>query len=327
MSDTLGPLAGRVAAAPISWGICEVPGWGEVMPSARVLGEMRDLGLPATELGAPGFLPEDAAELTTLLDSYGLQMIGGFVPLVLHDPAQREDALRRANEVAQLFAATGGTRFVTALVQDYDWSTPVPLDAAGMAVVGEGLREVDAICAAHGLTQVLHPHVGTVVETAADVALALEHTDVQWCLDTGHLQIGGVDPVAFAQEYGSRVGHVHLKDVDVTTSDRVLSGELSLVAGVQAGMFRALGTGDVDIAAVVLALEEQGYTGWYVLEQDTALTQGLPAAGQGPVNDVRQCLDYLSSTVVTRLERESAAADQLVLAPVTSGSANGEVAG
>lgn len=301
MSPSLGALDGRVAAAPISWGICEVPGWGEVMPSDRVLGEMRELGIPATELGAPGFLPEQAGDLNMLLAGYGLAMIGGFVPLVLHDPAQRADALRRATEVAQLFQAAGATRFVTALVQDYDWSTPVPLDAAGMAIVGEGLREVDAICAAHGLTQVLHPHVGTVVETAADVALALEHTDVQWCLDTGHLQIGGVDPVAFAREHGDRVGHVHLKDVDVATSDRVLSGELTLVEGVQAGMFRSLGEGDVAIDEAVLALEAGGYRGWYVLEQDTALTQGLPAAGTGPVDDVRTCLDYLATNVAPRL--------------------------
>ena len=108
--------------------------------------------------------------------------------------------------MAKLFQAAGGTRFVTALVQDYDWSTPVPPTAEDMKIVGEGLREVDAICAAHGLVQVLHPHVGTIVETAADVALALEHTDVAWCLDTGHLQIGGVDPVAFAKEYGQLDG-------------------------------------------------------------------------------------------------------------------------
>ena len=301
MSPSLGALDGRVAAAPISWGICEVPGWGEVMPSDRVLGEMRELGIPATELGAPGFLPEQAGDLNALLAGYGLEMIGGLVPLVLHDPAQRADALRRATEVAELFQAAGATRFVTALVQDYDWSTPVPLDAAGMAIVGEGLREVDAICAAHGLTQVLHPHVGTVVETAADVALALEHTDVQWCLDTGHLQIGGVDPVAFAREHGDRVGHVHLKDVDVATSDRVLSGELTLVEGVQAGMFRSLGEGDVAIDEAVLALEAGGYRGRYVLEQDTALTQGLPAEGTGPVDDVRTCLDYLATNVAPRL--------------------------
>ncbi len=301
MSVAPGPLSGRIAGAPISWGVCEVPGWGEMLPPSRVLPELRSLGLSATELGAPGFLPEDPGALREMLREHGVSLVGGFVPLVLHDREQREDALRRARQVAELFAGQGATMFVTAVVQDYDWSRPVPLDAAGMAVLGEGLAQVDAVCAEYGLTQVLHPHVDTVVETAADVALALEHSDVLWCLDTGHLQIGGVDPVAFAREHAARVGHVHLKDVDNAVAARVLSREVSLLHGVQSGLFKPLGTGDVAIDDAVVALEEAGYRGWYVLEQDTALTDGIPAEGTGPVDDVRASLAFLQDRVVARL--------------------------
>lgn len=300
MDRTLGALAGRVAAAPISWGICEVPGWGEMLPAERVLAEMRRLGLPATELGAPGFLPEEPGQLREVLARHDLGLIGGFVPLVLQDQSQWDAALARAEQVARLFAACGASMFVTALVQDDAWSRPTPLDAHGMRVIGEGLRHVDEICGRHGLTQVLHPHVDTLVETARDVELALEHTDVAWCLDTGHLLTGGVDPVLFAKEHADRVGHVHLKDVVTRTADRVLTRELTLVEGVKAGMFSVLGEGDVAVDEVVLALEEQGYAGWYVLEQDTALTQ-LPAEDVGPVEDVARCLDYLRTAVVPRL--------------------------
>jgi len=288
-----GPLDGRVAGAPISWGVCEVPGWGEMLPADRVLREMRALGLGATELGAPGFLPGSAPELRAALAAHGVRLVGGFVPLVLHDPDRRRDALAAAAATADLFAACGATRFVTAVVQDEAWSRPVPLDADGMKVLGEGLAEVDALCAARGLRQVLHPHVDTLVETAADVALALEHTSVAWCLDTGHLQIGGVDPVAFARDHGDRVGHVHLKDVVDAVAVRVRRRELSLLQGVQGGLFRPLGAGDVAVDEVVVALEERGYDGWYVLEQDTALTAGVPPEGGGPVDDVRASLSYL----------------------------------
>lgn len=301
MNGTLGPLTGRVAAAPISWGVCEVPQWGAMLPAERVLAEMRMLGLSATELGAPGFLPQAADPLRAELAAQGMQLVGGFVPLVLHDPARRADALVRARATATLFAACGATRFVTAAVEDYEWSCPVPLDAAGMRILGEGLAEVDAVCAEHGLIQALHPHVGTLVETAGDVALALEHTDVGWCLDTGHLQIGGVDPVAFARDHADRVRHVHLKDMDGAVAGRVLSREVTLVEAVQAGLFRVLGTGDVDVAGVITTLEASGYQGWYVLEQDTALTEGLPDPGAGPVDDVRGCLDFLRTQVVPRL--------------------------
>lgn len=277
-----------------------MPGWGQMLPPDRVLSEMRDLGLPATELGAPGFLPESAEQLTETLARYDLTLVGGFVPLVLHDTSQRAEMLARAVEVADLFAGCGATRFVTAVVQDDAWSRPVPLDATGMAVVGEGLALVDEICRSRGLLQVLHPHVGTLVETARDVELALEHTDVAWCLDTGHLVAGGVDPVAFAKEHAGRVGHVHLKDVVVRTAERVLAREISLVEGVKEGLFTVLGDGDVAVDEVILTLEHQGYSGWYVLEQDTALSE-QPDLGTGPVRDVQRCVEYLRTTVVLRL--------------------------
>ncbi|RHW28358.1 inosose dehydratase [Nocardioides immobilis] len=300
MSNRLGALDGRVAAAPISWGVCEVPGWGEMLPPSRVLPEMRSLGLSATELGAPGFLPSGAGALVGELDRYGMSLVGGFVPLVLHDAGQRAETLRMARATAELFQAAGAAMFVTAVVQDYDWSRPEALDAEGMKVLAEGLAAVDDLCAEYGLTQVLHPHVDTLVETAADVELALEHTAVRWCLDTGHLRIGGVDPVQFAREHGHRVGHVHLKDVKTSLAGRVLTRELSLLGAVQHGLFQPLGSGDVAVDDVVLALEGLGYQGWYVLEQDTALTQGVPAEGSGPVQDVRACLEYLQQ-VTSRL--------------------------
>jgi inosose dehydratase len=266
----------------------------------RVLPEMRELGISATELGAPGFLPDEAVDLRATLDGQDMSLVGGFVPLVVHDPDQRAEALRRAHETAALFQAGGATRFVTAVVQDYGWSRPVPLDADGMKLLAEGLAEVDDVCARYGLTQVLHPHVDTLVETAADVALALEHTDVLWCLDTGHLQIGGVDPAEFAREHGHRVGHVHLKDVDDAVAGRVRKREVSLLEGVQQGLFSPLGAGDVAVADVIVALEQANYRGWYVLEQDAALAE-VPGPGDGPVADVERSLAFIRDHIVPRL--------------------------
>lgn len=301
MTLGLGPLEGRIAAAPISWGVCEVPGWGVMLPAERVLPEMRSLGLYATELGAPGFLPDDEAALSDTLSRHGMRLVGGFVPLVLHDPSQWIETIRRARDTARLFQACGATRFVTAAVQDYDWSRPTPLTADGMKVLGEGLAQVDEVCADFGLVQVLHPHVDTVIETRADVDLALEHTAVKWCLDTGHLTIGGVDPAQFAHEAGDRVAHVHLKDVRTDIAARVLHRDVSLLRGVQGGLFTPLGAGDVAVDDVVLALEGRGYRGWYVLEQDTAITEGVPASGSGPVEEVRRSLDFLASHVAPRV--------------------------
>ena len=297
MSDFLD----RIASAPISWGICEVPGWGEMMPTDRVLSEMREFGFRATEMGAPGFLPADGAAAKAKLAEFGMQMLGGFVPLVLHDPSQRDSAIASAIATADVFQASGGSKFVTAIITDEAWSDPFPLTAEQRAHVVEMLKVVGGICAERGLEQVIHPHAQTLVETAADVQWLLDDSDVLWTLDTGHLAIGGVDPVAFARDNIDRVGYVHLKDVSLDRAPAVLRRELSLMDGVQTGLFTNLGQGDVDIAGVIRTLEEGGYRGWYVIEQDKALTQGLPAEGTGPIDDIRASMAYLTDVVAPTL--------------------------
>jgi len=287
----------RVASAPISWGICEVPGWGAMLPTPRVLSEMAGFGFTATELGAPGFLPTDPDDVRTELAGFGMTLLGGFTPVVLHDPAFREVSIAQATATAELFQRAGATKFVTAAVVDPDWSIPEPLSPAEQRHMVEMFGIIDEICAEHGLEQVLHSHVQTLVETKDDVNRVLDTCDVHWCLDTGHLAIGGVDPVAFAQEAMQRVGHVHLKDVRLDMVGPVLARETTLMAATQAGLFTPLGQGDVDIAGVVQALEGAGYQGWYVIEQDTAITEGLPAEGEGPINQVRTSMQYLTDVV------------------------------
>jgi inosose dehydratase len=294
-------LLERVALAPISWGICEVPGWGARLPTDRVLTEMSSLGLRATELGAPGFLPDDPGQLCELLGRYGMNLVGAFTPLQAHDPDRLATTLDAVRAQARRLSVAGATVLVSALVQDEQWSIPRALTAAQHRQLVRTLTLVDEICAEHGLRQVLHPHVQTLVETADDVHRILDSCDVSWCLDTGHLAIGGVDPVRFAQEAGARVGHVHLKDVRLDLAAPVLRREVTLMEATQTGLFTPLGQGDVDIAGVIVMLESAGYRGCYVIEQDTAITGSLPPEGEGPVTQVRSSLSYLTDVVAPRL--------------------------
>jgi inosose dehydratase len=274
----------RLAVAPISWGVCEVPGWGHQLAPERVFGEIASLGIRATELGPIGYLPFEPAAIREQLDRHGLTLVGGFVPLVLHEP---ELDTSEAERVAAVLAAAGADMFNAAAVADADWSAPHELDDDAWRRLARHLAEVERRVEQHGLTLALHPHVGTQVETAADVERALVLTEVGWCLDTGHLLIGGVDPAEFARRHGERVVHAHLKDVDMAVARR----GLSLVQAVQAGLFRPLGQGDVRIDEVLDGLD--GYEGWLVLEQDTALTGEEPPVGSGPVTDVRTSIEYL----------------------------------
>jgi inosose dehydratase len=263
-----------------------------MLPPDRVLGEMAELGLTATELGPLGYLPFDPKEIRARLDTHGLALVGGFVPLVLHRDSAAED---EADRIADMLAAAGGDTFVAALVADEEWSKPGPLTDAEWRRMVERLAAIEERVARRGLALVLHPHHGTQVETAADVERMLATSDVRWCLDTGHLLLGGVDPVEFARNHVDRIAHVHLKDVDAATAERLNAGELSLVEATQAGLFRPLGQGAARIDEVVELLDRAAYAGWLVLEQDTAITGEEPPVGSGPVVDVRTSIDYLQT--------------------------------
>jgi inosose dehydratase len=153
------------------------------------------------------------------------------------------------------------------------------------------LERVAAAAADHGIRAVLHPHVGTMVETGPDVQRVLAGSSVSLCLDTGHLLIGGTDPAELAGQAPDRIAHTHFKDVDLTFARKVQAGRLSYTDAVREGMYRPLGTGDVDVAAIVEHLRGNGYDGWYTLEQDTILTE--PPTGEGPVADVRTSVEFL----------------------------------
>lgn len=283
----------RLAGAPISWGVCEVPGWGAELAPDRVLSEMRGLGIRATEAGPNGYLGSDAAAVGALLSRHGLTIVGGFLPVVLHDPASHAESLASAERVSTLLEETGGGFLVSAVVIDLTWPARSELSDAQWQSVFDGLARLDELAAAHGLTHVTHPHWRTLVERREDVWRVLEESDVLLCLDTGHLTLGGTDPVELAEAGGKRVAHAHLKDVDGAIARRLRSGELELVRAVQAGLFRPLGGGEAQISETIRALENSGYEGWYVLEQDTALPSAEIPPGAGPMVDVRRSIDFL----------------------------------
>lgn len=286
-------LMNRLAGAPISWGVCEVPGWGIELSPDRVLGEMHQLGLTATEIGADGYLPSEPRALRELLRSHQLRLIGGFVPVVIHDSAQEKATIDAVHRAARLMSDAGGTIFVTAAVADWSWGPHDALDAGAWRRSAKMLAEIDEIISQYGMTQAIHCHLNTIIETRDEIQQLLDVSDVGWTLDTGHMLIGGQDPLEFVTQAFDRVRHVHLKDVHLETAAPVLAGNRSIMEGVQDGMFCNLGQGDVPIADIVRSLEDSGYDQWYVLEQDAAITTGEPEVGSGPLLDVQTSIEYL----------------------------------
>jgi inosose dehydratase len=280
----------KVAGAPISWGVSELPGWGYRMTPDRVLAEMREVGLDATELGPPGYMPEAPAARRELLEHHGMRLVAGFLAVVLHD--RHNPVVGELEREATTLEASGAEVLVLAAAlhcESYDRDER--LSGADWIALAEALADAEEIAFQHGLRLAFHPHAGTAVARQEDVHTLLETTTVDICLDTGHLFLGGADPSAIARAASGRVGHVHLKDLDSALAERVRSGELSYTEGVRAGLYRPLGQGDLDIEAVFTRLEDAGYRGWYVLEQDTALT-AEPEPAQGPVAAARRSIEY-----------------------------------
>ena len=262
----------KLAAAPISWGVCEVPNWGLQLAPDRVLGDMRALGVHATEAGPPGFLPADPAAARALLDSYGLRLVGGFVTAVLHESARRADELASVKRQAKWLAAGGAELVVLApALAQTGYPGGAELSDREWRALFDGIDRVAEIANATGLGVAVHPHWGTAIERPQHIERFLQETAHELCLDTGHIALGGADPLKVARDAGARVRHVHLKDVDGPLAARVRAGSLSYNDAVRAGLFRPLGEGAARIEHVLGELRKVGYAGWYVLEQDVML--------------------------------------------------------
>jgi len=287
------PLADRIAGAPITWGVDGSPGWGYLLSADRVMGEMASIGLSATELGPDGFLGQSPRQAKRNAAGAGLSVVGGFVPLLMHlsDRTQQQESYAR--RAISTLAACGAQVLVLGpvLPQDgYDRSSDLSEDH--WTTFEANLKRLIAQAGAEGLEVALHQHWGMAVERRRHLDRVLSGTEVSLCLDTGHMFLAGINPVEVARSVPDRVGHVHLKDVDADQAARVRAGETPFRQAVQAGLFRPLGSGDVDVGGVISALEGAGYQGWYVLEQDTILHHE-PPAGQGPVLAAQISARYL----------------------------------
>lgn len=296
----------KVATAPISWGACEIPGWGELLPCERVLDEMAASGYAGTELGPPGFLPDDPPALRAALGSRGLALVAAFHPIPLHDPDRRREATSAALATARLLADLGAPMLVLAADGD------ARRDAIAGRVPGDGSASLDEdgwqyACtlvdriarnaAELGVRTAFHPHAASYVEAPHEIERLLVGTDpilVGLCLDTGHIGYGGGDPAALTRTHVSRVRHVHLKDLRRQVHAGAVARGIGFRDAVGEGVFAPLGDGDLDLGGTLAALRDAAYDGWLVVEQDVRL--GI-TPGAAPLEDARRSRAFVREAV------------------------------
>jgi inosose dehydratase len=265
--------ATRVASAPVNFGIYRSD--TAVIGPGELLAEVAASGYDGIDSGPVGFfLPRD-------LVREGLGLAGGWIDLRYGQAAGFAEDLAALRAALEMFARmpVDDPRFaprptLACPPHPARFARPgagvpgMPRDAwPGFAARVQAAADV---CREAGLEPAFHFHLGTDVETVAEVERLLELTDVGVCLDTGHLWLAGGDPVAALDSWAGRVRQVHVKDA----SRAALAGAGDLSSAVAGGCFPALGKGEMDLAAFAGALQETGYEGWIVVEQDA------PAAGQ-----------------------------------------------
>jgi inosose dehydratase len=291
----LPPMQVRMSTAPGTWGV-EAQGDPGNPPWSLLLSEIADLGFEGTELGPLGYLPERPGRLREELAARSLALAAGFVMEPFHEAARRARILEVARRTCALLRDAGGRRLILieALVPGRarcaGRSDEAPrLDGRRWRDMVRLIDEVADVARDEELDVVFHPHVGTYVEFADELARLMDDVDdgIGLCLDTGHAAYAAMDPVDLLRVYGERVRHVHLKDLRGDVIARGHAAGLGFADAVAAGAFCALGSGDVDFASVRTALDEVGYRGWATVEQDRL--PGDPRASQ----DARTSLEHL----------------------------------
>ena len=275
-------MSPSLASAPVSWGVWErTVDRGDVVPRDQLLEAVSSLGYRAIELGPPGYLGGDADAVREALERFGLALVGAFVPLHLEDETAFRAGLDELNRTIEILAQSG----TEAVVLLADAGTPERAKAAGRPddlrrtrLAGQALQEAAnrlshcaERCRERGLAAALHPEIGSYVEAPEEVDALLERTDpglLGLCLDTGHVLVGGGDPVGLARDRADRLSHIHLKDVARGILARLRSGELTVELAWVEGLFCPFGEGDVDLDRFLALREVAGFSGRLVLEQD-----------------------------------------------------------
>jgi inosose dehydratase len=286
----------RIANAPCSWGVIEGIE-GDRGGYRRVIDEMQETGYVGTELGDWGFMPTDPDELRSELDARGLALVASWVSVNLQDACRHEESANDAVRTAHQLARVGGPDDLIVLGND-PYGDPLRTKVSGRVrpehgmsdeqwkVFAEGANSVARrVMDETGLRTVFHQHIGTLVETMNEARRLLDTTDpsvLGLCLDTGHWTFGaGGDPAAAARELRDRIWHVHFKDCDLSIVEASRVNEWDGPTSVGKGAFCELGKGGVDFPGVLAALDEIGYDGWIVVEQDVLPGMGTPRESAG----------------------------------------------
>jgi inosose dehydratase len=282
----------KIANAPCSWGALEFDLEGKALAYEQVLDEIAETGYTGTELGDWGFMPTDPAELKAELKKRDLQLLGAFVPVALSRQSSHDEGVSKASKVASLMKDAGFDNAFIVLADEngaVDYRTKNAgriqshdrLSATDMAIFARGAENIAwEIKERFDMRTVFHHHCAGFIETPDEIIALLDATDpglLGLCFDTGHYMFGGGnDPLSILKRYKDRVWHLHFKDFEPGVAEAAERNNSDYFEAVKNGVFCELGKGAVNFGQVKNFLEEMGYDGWIVVEQDVLPGMGNP---------------------------------------------------
>lgn len=276
-----------IANAPVSYGAFELTvGINPHVPDGEgILDLVEAAGYRGVDLGPVGYFGLGAT-LARNLEQRGLGLAGGYMEIPFHDDAAMADSRVELAEMLDVFDAARPVNERLGVPAPCPTISVVSLsyrrDVPGRAFTDRSLGYSDdqwdvfarnaemvaVACRDRGYRAVFHNETGTNVEAPWELARVTELTSFDLCLDTGHLIVGGGDPVEFLREHADRIAHLHLKSAHVDRVQAMITDGSSVEAIWEKRIFAALGEGDLDLPRMVEAIEEVGYDGWIVVEQD-----------------------------------------------------------
>ena len=278
-----------IGIVPIIWNNDDLPDWAPRVPPETVLDEVARLGYAGTTLGV-GF-PTGAA-LRGELERRSLRLAEVYAALPCDRRGPLRDALEAGRRGLADLHAGGGDVLVVAIRGSEERDAVTGRATSGPGLEDDGWRSLaaalemlarEAQTIGHRLA--VHNHAGGWIETPDEVERLAGETDpglVELCLDVGHFIVGGGDPVEGLRRYGQRVTHVHLKDVSPGPLAALREGRIrGFDEALLERIFAPLGSGMLDLPAVLRALAACRYRGWLMVEQDTSWEPPSEAAAIG----------------------------------------------
>ena len=277
----------KLGIAPIGWTNDDMPDLGAENTFQQCVSEMALAGFTGCEVGNK--YPKDPVELKKALDLRGMQICNAWFSAFLTTKPYEEveaDFIKHITFLKEMGAKVVGISEQGHSIQ----GTDLPIFEAKYVMNDEewdrlctGLNKLGRVAKDMGIALTFHHHMGTVVQTAAEIDRMMENTDPELfslLFDSGHLAYCGEDYMAVLKKYAKRIKHVHLKDIRPEVIEKVKAEHLSFLQGVRLGTFTVPGDGAIDFGPIFDVLAENDYEGYVLVEaeQDPAIANPLEYA-------------------------------------------------